>query len=239
METVVLFLVGLVIGSFLNVLIYRLNTTNRVPKFWQGRSICPNCKHELAWIDNIPLVSYVLLHGQCRYCHQAINWHYPVVELTTVVATVFVFNFSPAFLPVAYVFIVIFFSDLIYGLIPDEMIVLGSLIAAVVNADDLASYLLSGATFGLGFLLIVILTKFRGMGLGDVKLAFMMGVLLGWPKMLIAIWLAFILGGIFTILLLFLKKVRFSDTIALGPFLVLGVAISALWSSRLLRFFGF
>ncbi|MCL5432084.1 MAG: prepilin peptidase [Patescibacteria group bacterium] len=224
-----LFFLGLIIGSFLNVLIYRLNTP-KAPKWWQGRSFCPRCRHQLSWTDNVPLLSFLLLKGNCRYCHKKISWQYPVVELVTA-ASFAVIGFQPALLGLAAVFIVIFFSDLIYGLIPMEMIVMGSFLALILN---LVPNLLTGILSGLIFWFIVRITRGKGMGEGDIYLAFLIGWVMGWPQTLIAFWIAFVLGGAWALALLVLKKVRFSDTIALGPFLVAGVVLAALCAPLLL-----
>lgn len=202
--------------------------------------MCPECKHKLSWQDNIPLVSFIILRGRCRYCKKPISWQYPTVELVTATATIFLWH-SPIALLVAYVFIVIFFSDWIYGLIPDEMIVVGIVISSLSYLGDLSSLrvaTVTGVVSASAFLLVVVVTKFRGMGLGDVKLAFLMGLLLGWPKTIVAFWSAFILGGITATILLLLKRTKISATIALGPFLVIGTLISALWSNRLLQLLG-
>lgn len=235
-------------GSFLNMLIWRLND-KRAPRFWQGRSVCPRCRHELSWQDNIPLLSFVFLQGSCRYCHEKISWQYPSVELLTAAVTVAVWHFwggeslvaAGLYSLIAYCFIVIFFSDLIYGLIPDEMIVVGSglsLIGLIGRAGFVWPNLVVGGVTAGAFMLVVLLTKFRGMGLGDVKLAFLMGLLLGWPRVLVAVGTAFILGGLVALGLLSLRKTRLSATMALGPFLVIGVLIAALWSGQILSVLG-
>lgn len=219
---------GLVVGSFLNVLIWRLNDS-KAPKFWQGRSLCPKCKKPIAWLDNIPLLSFLLLGGRCRHCGKKISWQYPLVELIAALAFWLVGWQAPLLVLVS-AFIVVFFSDWIYGLIPDEMVVLGVI----------ASFFSGWRDWGTGFLaaamlfLIVLVTRFLGMGLGDVKLAFLMGFFLGWPKVGVAFWLAFVMGGLAAGILLLLKRKRFSDRIAFGPYLVLGTIISALWSNNLL-----
>lgn len=243
-SALVLFLFGLSVGSFANVLTYRLND-EKAPKFWQGRSLCPKCKHQLSARDNIPLLSFLLLHGRCRYCHEPISWQYPLVEASTAVAFVLVWFLSPAehglfvkldLLAIAATFIVIFFSDLIYGLIPDEMILTGALGALIYNLQfsNLGPYLLTGILSSFSFLLVVVATKFRGMGLGDVKLAFLIGLLLGWPRTLVSFWSAFIIGGVVAVTLLILRKTKLSATIPLGPFLVIGTLVAALWSKELL-----
>lgn len=248
-EIIVLFLFGLVFGSFLNVLIWRLDV-DKAPKFWQGRSMCPKCKHSLAWQDNIPLLSYMLLVGKCRYCRKPISLQYPIVELTTAVVTVVVGWITLGhisllgllgYLIVSYAFIVIFFADWIYGLIPDEMeivIVVVSALGYLGNLGILSVNLMVGLASAAAFLLIVVATRFRGMGLGDVKLAFVIGFLLGFPLSLLAFWVSFVLGGIFALGLLILHRKKFRDTIALGPFLVLGTLIATLWGRQILQLAG-
>lgn len=248
MQIFLLFILGLCIGSFLNVLIYRLNEEG-VPKFWQGRSICPNCKHQLSWQDNIPLLSYIFLKGKCHYCHKKISIQYPVVELITAISFVLT-GLHPVILAFVAVFIVIFFSDIKYMLIPDEMVIIGSVATLIYNLQftilnqfQILNFkfqiptvnLLTGIVAMSAFMLIVLLTRFKGMGLGDVKLAFLMGFLLGFPKILTALWISFVLGGIYALALLLLKKTKLSATIPLGPFLVIGTLISALWSNILLK----
>lgn len=217
-------LIGLCFGSFLNVLIWRLNDP-KAPKFWQGRSLCPKCKHQLAWSDNIPLLSFVLLRGHCRFCHKKISWQYPIVELLTAIAFVLT-GFHPVMWLIDSIFIVIFFSDLIYGLIPDEMIVVG-VIASLTKQSSFAVGIFTALPF-------FVFAKAKIMGEGDIGLAFLMGLLLGWPKIIIALWSAFILGGATAIILLLLKRTKLSATIPLGPFLILGTIIAALWSEKIL-----
>lgn len=228
----ILFLFGLIIGSFLNVLIWRLND-EKAPKFWQGRSICPKCKHELSWSDNIPLLSFLMLRGKCRYCKKKISIQYPIVELTAAIAAVLV-GFNPLILGIVFALIVIFFSDLEYQLIPDEMIVALVVLGGLRGLGELRDLLIVGFLTALGFLLVVLATKFRGMGLGDVKLAFAMGLLLGFPAVVVAVWFAFVLGGVFAVGLLLLHRKKIHETMALGPFLVLGTLIAALWSQKIL-----
>lgn len=234
-----LFLFGLIIGSFLNVLIWRMSSEN-APRFWEGRSICPKCKHKLSWKDNIPLLSFVLLSGKCRYCKKKISIRYPIVELVTGVITVLtVSNLNNlsilsiiSYLIIFYSFIVIFFADLEFQIIPDEMLILIVVFGAALGFGGANVWV--GVTAALGFFLVVAATKFRGMGLGDVKLAFVMGFLLGWPAILVAVWWSFVVGGLYAVGLLILHRKKIHDTMALGPFLVLGTLIAALWSKQIL-----
>lgn len=222
-----LIIIGLCFGSFLNVLIWRLNNKN-VPKFWQGRSICPKCRHVLSWSDNIPLLSFIFLHGCCRYCKKSISWQYPVVESVTAIFFMMT-GFHPVILLLECVFIVIFFSDLIYGFIPDEMIILGVALSVILaGVQNLPVGLLTAIPF-------YIFSKLKMMGEGDIGLAFLMGLLLGWPKVGIALWSGFIIGGMTALVLILLKKTKISATIALGPFLIIGTIISVLWSNQILQ----
>ncbi len=233
-------IIGLAFGSFANVLIYRL-CDPKAPKFWQGRSLCPKCQKQIAARDNIPLLSFCLLRGKCRWCHRPIGWHYPLVEGLTALSFVLCFVLTPTaavtsllLCLIAFSFIVIFFADLHYGLIPDEMLILSGLAGLAISP----AYLLIGLATSLGFFLVVLITWFRGMGLGDVKLALVMGLLLGWPNILVALWVAFVSGGLVATLLLLLKKTKLSATIPLGPFLIVGTLIAALWSQELLTLVG-
>lgn len=223
----ILFLIGLIIGSFLNVLIYRLNNP-KAPKWWQGRSLCPNCQHQISWFDNIPLLSFFILGRKCRFCHKNISWQYPVVEAISGLSF-FVIGFQPLLWGLAAVFIVIFFSDLIYGFIPDEMIIFGVILS--LGEHNLIVGILTALPF-------FVLAKFNKMGYGDVTLAFFLGFLLGWPKIGVALWSGFVIGGVVAVILLGLRKTKLSATIPLGPFLILGTIISALWTNHILQFLG-
>lgn len=251
-------LIGLAFGSFATSLVYRLNTEDKVPSLWRSRSFCPSCKHPLSLRDNIPLLSYIFLCGQCRYCQKPIPRHYPLIELSTLATFLAIWTYFTRVIEttplanvilitaIAFVFLVIFFSDLLFGLIPDEMIAVGSVTALIYQQispgpfplASLGLNLLGGLFSSLAFLLVVLVTRFKGLGLGDVKLAFLIGFLLGWPKAAVAFWFSFVFGGAFAVVLLLLKRVRFSDTIPFGPFLVLGTALSALWSKQVLTLFG-
>lgn len=218
MSFLFLFIFGLCVGSFLNVLIWRLND-EKAPKFWQGRSLCPKCKHQLNWKDNIPLLSFLLLNGRCRFCHKKISWQYPLVELLT--GLVFLLA-TPVWVIVACCFIVIFFSDWIYGLIPDEMTLILLITGIFLNWNN----------WSVGFVALLVLlglfvvTRGKGIGFGDVKLIFPLGLLLGWPKILVMFYITSILGGLYALILLLLRRRKFGDTIALGPFLIIGTVIA-------------
>jgi len=242
-----IFLFGLCVGSFLNVLICRLGSENK--KGIGGRSHCPKCGHQLSWLDLVPVLSFILLRGKCRYCQKSISIQYPIMELATGVLFVFIFiNLSTSdvvptsdvitliyFLFIASCLIVIFVSDLKYFIIPDEIIiggVIGTLLYKLFGILDLGfvsdfgfrisdlkillNPILSGFSALVFFLAIVLITKGKGMGLGDVKLAFLMGLILGWPNILVALLLAFIFGALVGLSLIVFSRVPFETPFLTG-----------------------
>jgi len=238
------FIIGLFVGSFLNVLIDRLPKGEPVVK---GRSHCDKCKKTLKWYDLIPLLSFVLLKGKCRYCKANLSFYYPIVELTTgiVFAGIFLFigganiNFITIISLIYYLFIsssliVIFFVDLKYGIIPDKMI-LPSIAAALtylflIHNSLFLIHFLSGFGASLFFLFSFLLTKGRGMGFGDVKFAFLMGLILGFPNIVVGLYIAFLTGAVVGCILIIWRKKRLTGTIIpFGPFLVLGTFSAMFW----------
>ncbi|MCL4382276.1 prepilin peptidase, partial [Patescibacteria group bacterium] len=186
------FCFGLVFGSFLNVLIYRL--PNSLPL--TGRSFCPKCKKKISWYDNLPLLSFLVLGGRCRHCHFPISWQYPFVELVTGVLTVLSIKYlvlsrqdlilTTYYLILIYALIVIFFIDLYHEIIPDEIVYPAIIITLIFSLypNILISNLISGFLAGLLFLILFLLTSGRGMGFGDFKLAVLMGLFLGKKKII-------------------------------------------------------
>ncbi len=237
-----MFLAGLVVGSFLNVVIYRLP---RGLGFVKGRSFCPKCKRKIGWFDNVPLMSFILLKGHCRFCRKPISLRYPLVELLTGVLFYLSYLNHLSFLsyPLFCGLIVIFFIDLEHQIIPDEIVfplIFLFLIFFLVSNYQLliTNYLITAlASFSL-LLVLYLFTKGKGMGFGDVKLAFLMGLVLGFPKIVVAFYLAFLTGAFFGIILILLGKAKLKQKIAFGPFLVFSTIISFLWGEKLIRLAG-
>lgn len=249
-------LFGAVFGSFLNVLIYRLSK-GQSP--FVGRSKCPACKKQISWQHNIPLISFFWLRGKCANCHRKISWHYPLVELIT--ASLFLWwyligmNFfrlegnyldiiQPVFwLIVAMLMLVVFFADLWFGVIPDLInvlilgISLGYRVVLVLLGEmkliDFELAIIAGLVLYLVFYLLVYVTKGKGFGMGDVKLAPGLGLLLGWQKTIVLWFVSFILGSLVAIVLLALGKKSLKQTIPFGPFLVIGTGIALLFGDKL------
>jgi len=266
MEFLLIFIIGLFIGSFLNVLVDRLPQEESIVK---GRSHCEKCKKELAWYDMIPLFSFVFLGGKCRYCHVRLSPYYPIIELTTgllfVVAIFFVLNnfqffplhqgfagqaiFSFQFLvtPFYYLFIassliVVFFADIKYGIIPDKIIlpaIIISFLYLMFNMKHLILPHLFCALVTALFFFFLSLIKIRGhqaMGIGDVKFAFLMGLILGFPSIIVGLYVAFLTGAIVgCILIIWKRKKMFGATIPFGPFLVLGTFSAIFWGEIILQ----
>lgn len=223
------FILGLCIGSFLNVLIYRLPRSLTLG----GRSFCPKCKKQISWYDNVPLLSYLLLRGKCRNCRASISFRYPLVELLT--GFLFLEGLERlgglgglgtlGILVIISVMIAIFFIDLEHQIIPDALVSLGVLGAVGVLGVNLITNIPSAIGAGLFFLLLHLITKGKGMGLGDVKLVFLMGLVLGFPGIIGALYFAFLTGAFVGVILILSGKKKFGQHIAFGPFLVAGFLV--------------
>lgn len=252
-----IFILGLMVGSFLNVVICRLETGEGVIA---GRSHCPHCKKTLKWFDLIPLSSFVFLKGKCRYCQQKISWQYPIVELATALSFLLIFNFKfPIFnqflisnfqflnilnflflIFVSCVLIIIFVYDLKHFIIPDKIIFPAILISSVfilytkyfILNTFFAAFLASGF-----FLAIVFLTRGKGMGMGDVKFAFLMGLILGWPNILLALFIAFMFGAVVGLALIFSKKKTLKSEVPFGPFLCIGTFLTLFYSEQIINWY--
>jgi len=253
------FLLGAIVGSFLNCVIYRLETGGN---FLKGRSFCPLCKKELAWQDLFPIFSFIFLKGKCRYCQQKISWQYPLVEIAA--GTIFLLVFKLFFLnsevlladclgllyywTIAAFLIVIFVYDLKHYIIPDKIIYPAIIVSGAwylisgIFFNSYAGYgMLNTAYAALGaaafFLFIVLVSRGRWMGAGDIKLAFLMGLILGWPGILAALLLAFYLGAIIGVGLMILKKKELKSEVPFAPFLVVGTFLILFWENELLDWY--
>jgi leader peptidase (prepilin peptidase) / N-methyltransferase len=235
---------GLIIGSFLNVCIYRIPREKSI--IWPGSS-CTKCQASIRWYDNIPLFSYILLRGKCRNCKEKISLKYPIVEFLTAVLTVlFVSRFisSPFWivpvLIIVYSLIVLSFIDLEFMIIPDRLslgiLVLG-LLSAFINpafSGSLSSRFLQsliGAAVGFSiiYFLAVVgewLFKKEAMGGGDLKLMAAVGAIVGWQGVLSTLFLGSVLGAVYGIFLMIFKKIGKKAHIPFGPFLALATLIN-------------
>lgn len=220
---IVLFFFGLTIGSFINVLIYRWPRNEPVVF---SRSYCPSCRHRLGWMDLIPIVSFFWLQGRCRYCGSPISRRYPVVELLGGLLTVLWgtkfhgADRSPVLLLLTYALLGIAFIDLEHKIIPNRLTIPLLLAGLVFKAwvGELPAAIIGGIIGG-GILFLVAVLYPKGMGMGDVKLLAMLGVYLGWEKVLFVLFIASLLALVIVSILILLKKATRKDPIPFGTFL--------------------
>ena len=251
MFIILFFVLGLIFGSFINCLIYRLKQEKTI----LGRSFCPKCRHILGFFDLFPLFSYIFLNAKCRYCKEKIAFEYFLVELFT--GFVFAFGYWFYFLSkfwfvnsvlffifyliISVFLIIIFIYDLKYYLVLDKVIWPAIIIAFCFNflilKVNLLNLLLAGAIgivfFGWQFLI----SKGKWIGGGDILIGLLMGFILGFPNILLGIFFAYIIGGIIGVFLLILKKKSLSSKIPFGPFLVFSILFIILFGNRIIDWY--
>jgi len=237
----IVLLFGLTAGSFLNCVVYRLENNQ---SFLTGRSFCPKCKHVLAWYDLMPVLSFLLLGGKCRHCQKKISFQYPLVEIAVALLFLAIFYYRlPVFSYFLSLFlIVIFIYDLKHYLILDKVIYPAIGITLVYDAlrSDLLgrSDLLISAIGASGFfLLIVLASRGKWMGVGDIKLAFLMGLILGWPNILVALFFAFFSGATIGVGLVLAQRKSFKSEVPFGPFLVAGTLVAMFYGQALINWY--
>lgn len=272
MEFLLFFIVGLIFGSFLNVLIYRSKNDRR----FGGRSFCPHCKTTLNWHDLVPILSFFWLGRNCRYCQKKISWQYPIVEILSGFIWVLVFwkifalnslyfwGFSADgqflnslklldllnflyYILVLSVFLVIAVYDFKWKIIPNKIVYSAIALSFIYNIflsfifDSWQSYffwpLITACVVFVFFFLIHFFSNGEAMGLGDAKLAFLIGLFLNPLLSAAAFMLSFVLGAAFGIILICFQKKSWKSQIAFGPFLVLGVFIVFFFSNFIFNFF--
>ncbi len=238
--SIFLLVLGLVIGSFLNVCIYRIPKNISVAK---GRSMCPSCASAIHGYDNIPVLSYLILRGKCRNCGARISPRYPIVELLCGVCFVLVwlrYGFSwltPIYCAYAAVLITLAFIDLDTQEIPDRfhIIILGLGVAAVfaVPEPTIVQRLIGAACISVPMFVLALLTG--GFGMGDIKLMAASGFLLGWKANVFAALLGCIIAAVVAGILVALKKKTRKDHIAFGPYLAIGLFVAALYADQIIN----
>jgi prepilin signal peptidase PulO-like enzyme (type II secretory pathway) len=256
-ETIVplfLFLIGLVVGSFLNVVVMRLHEGR---DFVKGRSGCDHCGHTLVWWEMVPVISWLLLRGRCRHCKRRLSVQHPAVELLTGGLFVLSYLTHPPqtygdvlslalWLYAAASLIILAVYDLRWYLLPDKVLLpimipaIAILIGDAVSARSLEALwkpLAAAAIFGGAFYAIAAVSKGKWMGGGDIKLAFIMGLLLGLKKTALAMLVAFNLAAIVGVALIMMRRKQRSDVIPFGPFLILGTFIAYLFGQPLVDWY--
>ncbi len=235
-------LVGLIVGSFLNVIIYRLP---RGESIVLPPSHCPACNHRLNGLDLFPVVSFLFLRGRCRYCGTAIGWRYPLVELLTGGLTLLAWlRFGPTVelagaLFLTYILIAIAFIDLDHQIIPNALTLPAIVVGLALRfwqGSGLDAVI--GGLVGGGILWLVAWLYPKGMGLGDVKFLAMAGVFLGWLKAIYALFLGSFLGVLIILPLMLLKKIGRRQPFPFGPFLAVAALVMVFFGDQVLGLLG-
>jgi len=223
---------GLIIGSFLNVLILRLNTGRSVIK---GRSQCFSCGHKLRWYELVPVVSFVLQHGRCRSCKSRISWQYLIIEISTSILFVLLAwrVFPLLYYPITALLIAILVYDLKHKIIPDVLVYIFIILAAISGQEWLTGF----ALFSF-FVFLWFVSRGKWMGFGDAKLVLGIGFLLGPSLSASAMLIAFWSGALVGITLLFVSRggVTMKSEIPFAPFLILGTLTSLLFQINIQLF---
>ncbi len=274
MIELLIFIIGLCIGSFINAFQYR----QEIRRKNTGRSFCPKCKRQLAWHDLIPVVSWIILLGKCRYCKKQISTQYPLVELLT--GTLFVaFGLKSGFIAK--------FNDLLlgnYGSFEGEIVtefskffclaliifcfvtlalhdyktkyilsalvylaIVASGVLLLLNYHDVWSfwpifkylypYLIPAIIASAIFYLIYALSKGKWMGAGDIEIAFLIGIFLGWPNTSVAFYIAFVSGAIVGTVLLITQRAKLKSEVPFGPFLIAGTLTAYLFGAQIISIY--
>ena len=225
------FTLGLIVGSFIAALTYRYV---RSISNMHGRSFCDKCKKQIGWYDNIPFLSFLFLGGKCRNCRKKISPRYPLIELSCAIGFLLI-GFQVIPLALFCILAIIFIIDFEHQIIPDTFIFLGILLSLLITPHSLFSGLLAGFICATFLLLVHIITKGRGMGLGDVKFAVLGGIIVGLPLSPIWLFIAFLTGAIVGIILILGRRAGLKSKIAFGPFLVIAIPITLLWGQKIIE----
>ncbi len=264
-----LFVVGLVFGSFLNVVVLRevsdiekneeedtktpFNFKAYLPSWVIGRSFCPKCGHNLAWYENIPLFSFLFLRGKCLHCKQKISLQYPVVELFIAFEFVWLYwmisQFAfftqlegiPSLLVLGYwlfifsISIALALIDLKTQILPDSLVLIGIVVSLIrLIYTGRWEFLISAFFILLFFLFLFLITKGKGVGFGDVKLSFFIGLVLGWWQwIIVAMFIAFLTGAVVGVILILFGEKTMKSAIPFGPFLLGGMLIAKIWGEAI------
>ncbi len=241
------FVIGLVIGSFLNCLIWRLYKNETIG----GRSYCPKCRTQIAWYDNIPVFSFIFLGAKCRHCQKNISWQYPLVEIITAFLFLLTFSLDSALPQFSWLLlrdwlliitlVIVFVYDFRWQLVPMVVIWPMSFVFFGLNlilGFSFINLIFSGLGAALFFWLQYLITKKRGLGEGDIWLGLMLGLAFpGFSQLFLILVLTYSLGSLVGLFLMLLKNKSGKTKIALGPFLAFGAIITLIWGERILSWY--
>lgn len=238
---IIIFLYGIVIGSFLNVLIYRLPKKENIVT---TRSHCMNCGYQLKWYDLVPIFSYLVLGGRCRKCKTRISVQYPIIEALN--GCLYLIVFYKFGMSVDSLLYCLLFSALLTLSVIDfrtyeipiginVFILLLGLVRVITDWTNWADYLIGFLAVSVFLYLIYIITHGRGIGGGDVKLMAVCGLVLGWKLILLGFFLGCIIGSICHLMRMNLSHA--DHVLAMGPYLSVGVMIAALWGNQMINWY--
>jgi leader peptidase (prepilin peptidase)/N-methyltransferase len=278
--TPILFILGLALGSFLNVVILRYDPDRFLfdVQVIGGRSHCPSCHTQLRWFELIPVLSFIAQGRRCRVCKAPLNWQYPIVEIIAaflvlgvpqLLGNSFFFRLAP--LPVFQIVLweVVFLTlltlsviDFREHIIPDEANILLAGIGSILILLNMSQFGPTEGSFlkayallfgirnniflnhivgvliaSLFFGALVVLTRGRGMGMGDLKLAMALGLLFGWPDIVVIVGLAFVIGSVVGVFEILRRKKTMKSFVPFGPFLALGSALVFFFGSQIVQFY--
>ncbi len=244
------FFLGLAFGSFANVVIMRLHSGEK--GIFSGRSHCASCKHSLSVWDLIPLFSWLLLRGKCRYCKESISIQYPFVELlmgamfvSAYVAAAYLAPQNPFYevwlLIIFFAFTILFIYDFLYMELPDEISLPTIVILFGFNffaftptwQDALLGAAIPTLFFGIQYLV----SRGKWIGEGDFRLGILMGLILGWKLTIVALFLGYILGAVVGAYVLISKTKKMSSQLPFGPFLILGTVIALFFGNNVMNWY--
>ena len=216
----------------------------------KDRSFCDFCGRQLSWYENVPILSWILQMGKTRCCGKKLPLQYPLLEISTGLIFLQIYNFQIYNFQTMIIYLVIasllMFSlvfDLKYMILPDRANMALVIVALILILGRYGNLPLQYIYSGLGALLFFFILnriKIRGseaMGMGDVKYSLFMGLFLGWPNIIVAIYFAFVVGAIISIILMLLKIVKKENPIPFGPFLILGTAVAKIWGEQIIKIF--
>lgn len=248
---IIFFIFGLIIGSFLNAVVYRLEAVETL----LGRSHCPNCKKKIRWFDNVPVLSFILLSARCRDCGEKISWQYPIVELAVGMIFALIGNYffflgdsstwliTLFYLTIFSILIVIFVYDFKYMEIPMLVFWIGMGVSLSYffytdwqNFKNVSSIfqlgifsgILGAAVAGGFFFSLAAYSKETWMGYGDVYLGVLVGLIVGWPNIWAALMISFIVGAVISVGLIAVNKKNMKSQVPFAPFLITGTFLAVI-----------
>lgn len=244
LNIITFFVLGLILGSFLNVVIFRIDD---LKSLLNTRSHCQNCKKIIAWYDLIPFVSFFILRARCRQCNEKISVQYPLVEGATGLLTVFLFLFYSFswsllfYLIVFLILMVVFVYDLKTQTVP-EPFVWAALTLSVLFGWYFGGFgffsMIAGGLIAGGFLYaLVYFSQEKWMGAGDIKIGFILGALAGYPNAIFALFFAFVFGSIVGLILIALKGKSLTTAIPFAPFLILSILFTLTYGQILISWY--